>query len=177
MCTPSRYNLLTGRYAWRTWAKSGTVWANDPILIEPDRFTLADLFKQQGYSTAIIGKWHLGFGVPGAEGWSDVVGPDFNKALKPGPLELGFDYFWGIPHVGQLPHVIVENHHVLGLDPEDPIRMIADERPGFELDYLNRPRLGLAADMKVEGGHAALRTGSTCNCHHRACNRISQGTC
>ena len=51
VCTPSRYNLLSGRYAWRTWAKTGTVWANDPLLIEEDRFTLADLFKQQGYAT------------------------------------------------------------------------------------------------------------------------------
>ena len=71
VCTPSRYNLLTGRYAWRTWIQSGTAWAYDPLLIEPERFTLADLFKTQGYHTAILGKWHLGFGTPEMEGWRD----------------------------------------------------------------------------------------------------------
>ena len=114
VCTPSRYNLLTGRYAWRTWVGSGTLWSNDPILIEPERFTLADLFKKQGYITACIGKWHLGFGQPGIKGWSDILGPDYNLEIKPGPLEVGFDYFWGVPHVGQHPHFIIENHHVHG---------------------------------------------------------------
>jgi arylsulfatase A len=155
VCTPSRYNLLTGRYAWRTWVGGSTLWANDPLLIEEDRFTLADLFKQQGYTTAIIGKWHLGFGTPGMEGWDDILGPDYNRELKPGPLELGFDYFWGFPHVGQLPHFIIENHHVLGLSKDDPIRMTPDKRPGFELDYLHRPRSGLAAALGAEGGESA----------------------
>lgn len=156
VCTPSRYNLLTGRHAWRTWLGGSTVWANDPLLIEPDRFTLADLFKKQGYVTACLGKWHLGFGEPGMEGWDDVLGPDYNRELKPGPLELGFDYFWGFPHVGQFPHFIVENHRVLNLDPSDPVRITPDRRPGFELDYLNRPRSGLAADLGVEGGRSAM---------------------
>jgi arylsulfatase A-like enzyme len=154
VCTPTRYNLLTGRYAWRTWIQSGTAWAYDPLLIEPERFTLADLFKAQGYQTAVIGKWHLGFGSPDGKGWSDVVGPDFNAELKPGPLEVGFDYFWGFPHVGQRPHILIENHHVLGLSPDDPIRMVADSRPEHRLDYLSRPRIG-AARLHVEGGESA----------------------
>ncbi len=152
VCTPTRYNLLTGRYAWRTWVGGSTVWANDPLLIDPDRPTLSDLFKGQGYVTACLGKWHLGFGEPGMEGWDDVLGPDYNRDLKPGPLELGFDYFWGFPHVGQYPHFLVENHRVIGLDPADPIRITPDQRPGFELDYLNRPRSGLAAALGWEGG-------------------------
>ncbi|MCB1228478.1 MAG: arylsulfatase [Verrucomicrobiales bacterium] len=152
VCTPSRYNLLTGRYAWRTWVGGSTLWANDPLLIEPERFTLADLFKSQGYATACLGKWHLGFGQPGMEGWDDVLGPDYNRDLKPGPLELGFDYFWGFPHVSQYPHFIIENHRVLGLDPKDPVRITPDKRPGFELDYLHRPRSGLAAALGQAGG-------------------------
>jgi arylsulfatase A len=168
VCTPTRYNLLTGRYAWRTWAGGSTVWANDPLLPDPNRYTLADLFRKQGYATACIGKWHLGFGQPDMEGWDDVLGPDYNRDLKPGPLELGFDYFWGFPHVGQFPHFIIENHRVLGLDPNDPIRMIPDARPGFELDYLHRPRAGLAAALRVEGGKQATYK------HENLSNRLTE---
>jgi arylsulfatase A-like enzyme len=155
VCTPTRYNLLTGRYAWRTWTSSSCIWMHDPLLIEEGRFTLADLFNEQGYRTACLGKWHLGFGSPDMPGWDDVLGPDLNRELRPGPLEVGFDYFWGFPHVGQLPHVIIENHRVVGLTPDDPIRMLPDKRPGFEKDYLHRPRLGLAAALGVEGGKSA----------------------
>ena len=155
VCTPSRYNLLTGRYAWRTWLGGSTVWANDPLLVDTERFTLADLFRKQGYQTACIGKWHLGFGKPGMAGWDDILGPDYNRELIPGPLELGFDYFWGFPHVGQLPHIIIEDHRVLGLDRNDPIRITPDPRAGFELDYLNRPRSGLAANLGIKGGSQA----------------------
>lgn len=170
VCTPTRYNLLTGRYAWRTWLGGSTVWANDPLLIDPDRFTLADLFKQQGYTTACIGKWHLGFGKPGIEGWDDVLGPDYNRDLKPGPLEVGFDYFWGFPHVSQFPHYIAENYRVIGLDPEDPLRITPDKRPGFELDYLNRPRSGLAAALGQEGGEATRYS------HEELSDRLTERT-
>ncbi len=168
VCTPTRYNLLTGRYAWRTWVGGSTVWANDPLLPDPDRFTLADLFKSQGYVTACIGKWHLGFGEPEMEGWDDILGPDYNRDLKPGPLEMGFDYFWGFPHVGQFPHFIIENHRVLDLDPNDPIRITPDKRPGFELDYLHRPRSGLAAALGVKGGKRATYQ------HENLSNRLTQ---
>ncbi|MEC5126174.1 arylsulfatase [Verrucomicrobiales bacterium BCK34] len=168
VCTPTRYNLLTGRYAWRTWVGGSTVWANDPLLIDPDRYTLADLFKKQGYATACIGKWHLGFGQPGMDGWDDVLGPDYNRDLKPGPLELGFDYFWGFPHVSQFPHYIAENYRVLGLDSNDPLRITPDKRPGFELDYLHRPRSGLAAALKQEGG------GETRYTHEELSDRLTK---
>jgi arylsulfatase A-like enzyme len=99
VCTPSRYNLMTGRYCWRTWAGHGTVWANDPLLIEETRMTVASLLRGAGYDTGCIGKWHLGFGKPGTPGWDDLLGPDFNRELRPGPLDVGFDYYYGMPAV------------------------------------------------------------------------------
>lgn len=170
VCTPTRYNLMTGRYAWRTWVGGSTLWANDPLLIEPDRYTLADLFKEQGYSTACLGKWHLGFGEPGMEGWDDILGPDYNRDLKPGPIELGFDYFWGFPHVSQYPHFIIENHRVLGLEQDDPVYITPDPREGFELDYLNRPRSGLAANLGQKGGESARYE------HNELCTMLTERT-
>ena len=150
VCTPSRYNLMTGRYCWRTWAGHGTVWANDPLLIEHGRLTLASLLKGAGYFTGCVGKWHLGFGRPGTPGWDDMLGPDFNAELRPGPLDVGFDYFYGMPGVGQIPNIFIENRRVVGLDPSYPIRFINDSRPEYQVNYLQRPRtaptsLGMAS--------------------------------
>ncbi len=113
-CTPSRYALLTGEYAWR---KPGTgVLAGDaPLIIPPGRTTLPAMLKRAGYATGVVGKWHLGLG-DGAIDW--------NGEIKPGPLEIGFDYGFIIPATGdRVPCVYVENHRVLGLDPQDPIRV------------------------------------------------------
>ena len=111
VCTPSRYCLLTGEYAFRgdNWAP---VFLKVGLIVPPDKTTVADIMKRSGYATACIGKWHLGFG-------KDA--PNWNGALKPGPLELGFDYYFGMPVVNSHPpFVYVENHYVLGLDSGDP---------------------------------------------------------
>ncbi len=111
VCTPSRYCLLTGEYAFRGdhWAP---VFLKVGLIVDPDKTTVADVMKRSGYRTACIGKWHLGFG---------EETPNWNGALKPGPLELGFDYYFGMPVVNSHPpFVYVENHHVVGLDPDDP---------------------------------------------------------
>lgn len=94
LCTPSRYGLLTGRYAWRTSLKQGVLRAAAPLLIDENCDTLASLLKRHGYHTAVIGKWHLGLGQ------GDDTAKKFSAApagLKPGPNERGFDYSFIIP--------------------------------------------------------------------------------
>ncbi len=113
-CTPSRYSLLTGEYAWR---KKGTrVLPGDArLIIQPGRTTLPSLLKKAGYTTGVVGKWHLGLG-------GEAL--DWNGEIQPGPLELGFDYSFIIPATGdRVPCVFVENRRVVGLDPTDPIQV------------------------------------------------------
>jgi arylsulfatase A len=92
VCTPSRYGLLTGRYAWRTRLKTGVLGAEIPCLIEDGRMTLATLLKDKGYDTAMIGKWHLGMDFPG-----DRKERDWSQPTTDMPLDKGFGYFYGIP--------------------------------------------------------------------------------
>jgi arylsulfatase A-like enzyme len=122
VCTPSRYSLLTGQYAWR---KPGTGIASSetPLLIEPGSPTLPQLMKNAGYATACIGKWHLGLGT-GALDW--------NGKIAPGPLEVGFDSCFIMPATGdRVPCVFIEDHHVAGLDPQDPL-FVGDQKAGVK---------------------------------------------
>ncbi|NBC67255.1 MAG: sulfatase-like hydrolase/transferase [Bacteroidetes bacterium] len=154
VCTPTRYALLTGRYGWRTWNEHATLWADDPLLIDTTRVTLPKLLQSEGYKTAVIGKWHLGFGDPNSPNWIDNKGPDWNKKIKPGPIEVGFDYSFVTPFVGQLPHVYVENHRIVGLNPdEEPMRIILDEQWKDRVSYLDR--YGVPAHQFEGGGEAA----------------------
>lgn len=112
VCSPSRYALITGTYPARR-DLFGALFLREPLHVDTARLTIAKVMKQAGYSTAAIGKWHLGFGSEKPLDW--------NKPLKPGPLELGFDYYFGVPVLNSHPpFVYVENHHVFGYDPEDP---------------------------------------------------------
>ena len=113
-CTPTRYSFLTGTYAFRG-SNTGIAPPSSPLIIPEDTFTLADLLKEAGYRTAVVGKWHLGLGSP-------EVGPLWNDLLKPGPVEIGFDYSFLLPTTNdRVPQVYVENHRVLNLDPKDPL--------------------------------------------------------
>jgi arylsulfatase A-like enzyme len=121
VCTPTRYSLITGQYSWRHQAEGlnkGVAKGDAPLLIPATMTTAPGLLKQAGYRTALIGKWHLGFG---------VAKPDFNGELRPGPLEVGFDEYFGIPATNdRIPVVFVRDHRVVGLDPADPIRYTYD---------------------------------------------------
>ena len=105
VCTPTRYGLLTGRYSWRTSLKKGVLKGYSPLLIDTDRSTIATMLREQGYVTAAIGKWHLGLG-------SEEV-TDYSKPLSPGPNDVGFDYFFGIPaSLDMAPYTYVEDDRV-----------------------------------------------------------------
>lgn len=119
-CTPSRYSLLTGQFAFRN--DAAILPGDAPLIIDPNKPTLAKLFKQAGYKTAVVGKWHLGLG-DGKVNWNDAV--------KPGPLELGFDYSFLLPATGdRVPTVYLENHHVVGLEKSDPLTVSYEKRIG-----------------------------------------------
>jgi arylsulfatase A-like enzyme len=144
VCTPTRYALLTGRYCWRTSLKRGVLGVFSPLLIETDRPTLASLLKRHGYHTAIIGKWHLGYGT---DRRLDYTGP-----LKPGPLELGFDYQFAIPaNNGDPTGVYVENHMVYGLRSRN-----LDPNPGP--CYYGGKMLGLDAPARHEARNMPVLT-------------------
>lgn len=126
VCTPTRYGLLTGRYAWRTRLKSGVLWGYSPPLIDHGELTVAQLLRDQGYHTACIGKWHLGLGWQTTDGSTlndddqlpgDNV--DFTKPLTHGPLDLGFDYFYGISaSLDMPPYVYIENDRATAVPTE-----------------------------------------------------------
>jgi arylsulfatase A len=109
VCTPTRYGILTGRYAWRTSLQSGVLWSYDTPLIAPARLTVASLLKQNGYNTACIGKWHLGLD------WqkNNTGDYDFSKEVENGPNTNGFDYSFIIAASLDIPpYVYIENKKV-----------------------------------------------------------------
>ena len=140
-CTPSRYAMLTGVYAFR---QKGTniLPGHAPLIIEPGRVTLASMLHDAGYTTGVVGKWHLGLG---------RGRPDWNADLKPGPLELGFNYCFIIPATGdRTPCVFVENHRVADFEAADPITVAYDHKVGNEPTGAERPDL---LTMKPSHGH------------------------
>jgi arylsulfatase A-like enzyme len=148
-CTPSRYSLMTGEYAWRQ-KGTGIAPGNASLIIKPGRSTLPGVFKAAGYQTASVGKWHLGLGGP--------EGPDWNGDLKPGPVEVGFTHSYIMAATGdRVPCVYVENHRVVNLDPKDPIQVdykqkIGDEPTGRENPDKLKMKPSHGHDMTIVNG-------------------------
>lgn len=119
VCTPTRYGILTGRYAWRTRLQSGVLGGYSPPLIAPGRRTVASLLQQHGYATACIGKWHLGWTWAGGEGGDDLsknYAVDYTQPIRNGPTALGFDYFYGISgSLDMPPFIFIENDRPVGV--------------------------------------------------------------
>ncbi len=121
VCTPTRYGILTGRYCWRSRLEAGVLWGYSRPIIPKSRLTVASLLKKFGYATACVGKWHLGLDWATKDGYvfsdgSDETGEsvDYSQPVSGGPIELGFDYFFGIPaSLDMLPYVYVENDRVI----------------------------------------------------------------
>ncbi len=116
-CTPTRYSLLTGTFAFR---KKGTGVAppNSPSLIQPGTFTLPGIFKSAGYKTAVVGKWHLGLGPDSGPN----PGPQWNDEINPSPNHIGFDHSYILPTTNdRVPQVYVRNSRVVNLDSQDPL--------------------------------------------------------
>lgn len=155
VCTPSRYNLLTGRYAWRSRLKEGIVWEWDEPLIERDRTTVASMLRDQGYTTHCVGKWHLGwdwqckdgtragehvdFGVPGSickarSKLGDQI--DFAAPVAGGPVTNGFDSYFGVDVPNFAPYTWFEDDRLA----ESPTVPKADHlygQPGWSIPDWN----------------------------------------
>lgn len=140
-CTPSRYSLLTGEYAWRR-KGTGVLPGDANMIIKPGRPTLPASLAKLGYATGVVGKWHLGLG-------GDTV--DWNKAINPCPNQIGFTYSYIMAATGdRVPTVFVENGLVVGLDPKDPIEV------NYKGPYPGDPDLkdpAVRAKLKLDWSH------------------------
>ena len=142
--TPSRYSLLTGEYPWR---KAGTdVAAGDAaMIISPDQYTVADVFKEAGYTTAAFGKWHLGLGAQTGK-------QDWNKPISPALPDIGFDYSYIMAATAdRVPCVFLENSTVANYDPSAPIYVNYNQN--FEGEPTGRNNPELLYNLKSSHGH------------------------
>ena len=138
VCTPTRYGLLTGRYAWRTNLTSGVLWGEGDPLIEPGRLTVPSMLKSAGYTTAGVGKWHLGLGWAAKPGSTRTTRTrnqidwiDYSKPFTNGPLTAGFDRYFGIvASLDMPPYVYIDGDRVAA-QPTTTLPGIPEGDPAF----------------------------------------------
>lgn len=152
VCTPSRYALMTGEYPFRANGGKG-LWGPLPLtselIIDTEKLTLADIFKNRGYETAAVGKWHLGF---------KTGSNDWQEPLHPGPQDLGFDYYFGVPVVNSSPpYVYVENDRVVGGNPADPLVHVGNKAKDTTLLTEIPPAAGIRTPNRFKGAKEAHR--------------------
>jgi len=152
VCTPTRYSILTGRYAWRAGLERGVLGPYNKPLIEDNRLTLPKMLKEKGYATALVGKWHLGMQwatrngerLPARMNWKsyffDADAIDHSRPITGGPLTAGFDYFFGVDVPNFPPYAFIENDKVIGIPSvEKPGNMYGEEGlmvPGWKLEEI-----------------------------------------
>jgi arylsulfatase A len=175
VCTPTRYGILTGRYCWRTKLKRSVLWTYAAPLIKKERLTVAEMLREKGYRTAMVGKWHLGLDWRGKDGHivngdlklSDNTfrkgeGPqkikvvdeniDFSQPITGGPTDHGFDYFWGVDVPNFAPYVWIENDRIQGnpsaAKPDKMFGAPGAMLPGWKLEDI-LPTLGNKASAWI----------------------------
>lgn len=147
-CTPSRFALLSGMYPFRS-QRARVLPGNASLLFELGKQTLPSMLHDAGYFTGVVGKWHLGLGDENM---------DWNKEVKPGPREIGFDYSYIMASTNdRVPSVYVENHSIVGLDPNDPIEVsykknFEGEPTGKEHPELLKVHPSHGHDMSIHNG-------------------------
>lgn len=124
VCTPTRYSILTGQYAWRCPEGNGILSGMASLSIDPAMPTTPSMLKKAGYATGLVGKWHLGLG-------TKEKPVDYNAEITPGPLDVGFDSAFFYPATNdRVPCVYAQDRHVIGLDPKDPIQVSYEHKIG-----------------------------------------------
>ncbi len=138
VCTPTRYGLLTGRYAWRTNLTRGVLWGEGDPIVEPGRLTLASMLKERGYATAVIGKWHLGLGwaakpgaTPSTRTRNEIEWIDYTKPYANGPTTLGFDRFFGITASLDMPPYVYLDGDRVAAQPTTRLPGVPEGDPAF----------------------------------------------
>ncbi len=150
-CTPSRYSLLTGEYAFRR-NDTGVARGDAPMVIRKEQYTVAKMLQDAGYTTGVIGKWHLGLGEGGFNQ------QDWNGRINPGPNEIGFGYSYFMAATGdRTPCVFIENGWVVNLDPSDPLEVSYDAP--FEGEPLGRTHPELLTVHPSHGHDMAIVNG------------------
>ena len=158
VCTPTRYGLLTGRYAWRSRLQKGVLdGTDDPPLIADGRLTVPALLKQHGYTTAAIGKWHLGFlserparapatATPKAKNNKTKMGENglpVGARIIGGPIARGFDYFWGCSNARTMSGLIENDRVVENLPPIQMLPRLERQAVNYIADHASAAKLGI----------------------------------